>query len=111
MAGSEQDDIPGILRRLDTSERNQSDHARILTSYNEEIRGAKERLDRLEEAHQDRRVRDVEEVAREHAMQSDIAAMKEDIKSIKGIGSKALWVFISAIIVAFAAFMLKGGLA
>ena len=104
------DDIPAILRRLDVAERNLSDHARILTSYNEEIRATKERLGLLETAHQDRRVRDVEEVAREHTMQSDIAAMKDDIKSIKGIGSKALWIFVSSIIVAFAGFMLKGGL-
>lgn len=105
------DDIAALLRRMDAAERNQTDHSRILTAYNDEIKGAKERLTAIEQAHQDRRVKDAEEVGRELAMQADIASMKADIRSIKGIGSKALWVFISAIILAFAAFIINGGLA
>lgn len=104
-------DIAAILRRLDAAERNQSDHARILTAYNDEIKQTKDRLDALESAQQDRRVKDAEEIGREKAMQADIGTMKEDIKSIKGIGSKALWVFVSAILLAFAGFIIKGGLA
>ena len=107
----EPDDVSSLLRRLDLTERNVSDQARTLTALTVEGNGVRSRLDRLEEAHQERRVKDAEEVAREKAMQVDIAAMKSDINAIKGTGSKALWIFIAAILLAFAGWILKGGLA
>lgn len=104
-------DIAAILRRLDAAERNQSDHARILTAYNEEIKHAKDRIAALEEHRQERRVIDAGDAERGKALVADVASMKADISSIKGTFAKALWIFVSAIIVAFATFLIRGGLA
>lgn len=97
-------------RRLDAIERNVSDAARMVTSLTDELSSIKGRLKALEEAHQENRVRGAVEVERDKALQSDIANIKDDIKSIKSLGKWALLIFIGAIITAFATFVIKGGL-
>lgn len=101
------DDIP---RRLDAIERNASDLARTATAVMEEIAAVKVRVRELEEHHQDYRVKTAAEAERDKALQSDIANIKDDIKSIKSLGKWALTTFIGAIILAFVAFLVKGGL-
>lgn len=96
-----QDEIP---RRLDGIERNASDLAGTVTRTLEEIAGIKQRIRELEEHHQDYCVRSAAEAERDKALQSDIANIKEDIKSIKSLGKWALTTFIGAIILAFVAF-------
>jgi chromosome segregation ATPase len=102
-----QDEIP---RRLDGIERNASDLAGTVTRTLEEIAGIKQRIRELEEHHQDYRVRSAAEAERDKALQSDIANIKDDIKSIKSLGKWALTTFIGAIILAFVAFLVRGGL-
>jgi predicted flap endonuclease-1-like 5' DNA nuclease len=72
--------------------------------------GLKARVRELEQHHQDNRVKSAAEAERDKALQSDIANIKDDIKSIKGIGKSFLTTFIGAIILAFVAFLIKGGL-
>lgn len=97
-------------RRLDAIERNASDLARSMTSALEEIGALKQRARELEEHHQDNRVKSAAEAERDKALQSDIANIKDDIKSIKALGKWALLIFIGAIITAFSTFIIKGGL-
>jgi predicted nucleic acid-binding Zn-ribbon protein len=101
------DDIP---RRLDGIERNVSDLAGTATRLTAEISAAKDRLRELEQHHQDYRVRTAAEAERDKALQSDIANIKDDIKSIKSLGKWALTTFIGAVILAFVAFIVRGGL-
>jgi chromosome segregation ATPase len=97
-------------RRLDGIERNASDLARTATVMMEEMTLLKGRVRELEEHHQDYRVRTAAEAERDKALQSDISNIKDDIKSIKSLGKSFLTTFISAIILAFVAFLIKGGL-
>lgn len=105
------DDMQGLLRRLDAIERNQSDQARQITANNGTFTTVNSRLDRIEKDHQDRRVEEARGEERAKSLVDDVASMKEDIASIKGTFAKALWVFVSAIILAFATFLIRGGLA
>jgi len=105
------DDVAALQRRMDTLERNQADQARTLGAFTDELRSAGQRLDKHDEAHQERRVTDAGDAERTKALLSDVASMKADISSIKGTFAKALWIFVSAIIVAFATFIIRGGLA
>ncbi|MCB5201868.1 hemolysin XhlA family protein [Neorhizobium sp. T786] len=98
-------------RRLDAIERNASDLARTATGIMEEIASIKAQVRELEKHHQDYRVRSAAEAERDKALQSDIANIKDDIKSIKSLGKWALTTFIGAIILAFVAFLIRGGLA
>lgn len=97
-------------RRLDAIERNVSDLAGTATRLTEELASLKIRVRELEEHHQDNRVKSAAEAERDKALQQDIVSIKDDIKSIKSLGKWALTTFIGAIIMAFVAFMIRGGL-
>lgn len=99
-----------FARRLDAVERNASDLARSHTLMVEELSGVKTRITQLEEHHQESRVRSAVDTERDKALQSDIANIKDDIKSIKSLGKWALTTFIGAIVLAFVSFIIRGGL-
>ena len=58
------------------------------------------RLDRMEDQIKETQI----------SLHNQIEETKKDLMSVKGVGFKALWVFISAILVAAAAFLVRGGL-
>lgn len=104
------DEIQSILRRLDTTERNHTDLASSHTRQVEQAADMNRRLEALEKVQSDRRVDDARREEREKAMQKDIADVRDDIKSIKGAFTKLLWIVGTAVIGAFVAFILAGGL-
>lgn len=91
-------------------ERNQSDQARMITEIVQEHAAIDKRVQVLEQIQQDRRVVDVERNARETAMQKDISAIQADIQAIKGFGTWALRLVAGAVILAFTAWVLGGGI-
>lgn len=104
------DEMQSLLRRLDVTERNQSDLAASHTRQVEHFADLTKRLEALELVQSDRRVDDARREEREKAMQKDIADVRDDIKSIKGAFTKLLWIVGTAVIGAFVAFILAGGL-
>ena len=77
-----------------------------------------ERVLQLEQLAQSRAITEAREDERDKAlyerltrMETSIADTRGEVREIKGIGAKALWVFISAILVAVATFLVKGGFA
>ncbi len=104
------DEIQSILRRLDATERNHTDLAASHTRQVEQASEMSRRLEALEAVQSDRRVDDARREEREKAMQKDIADVRDDIKSIKGAFTKLLWIVGTAVIGAFVAFILAGGL-
>lgn len=103
--------MEAMLRRLDTVERNASDLARSHTELTNMVGRVDNRVDALETSWQDERVDKAARVERDIAIKNDIASVKSDVASIKATFAKALWVFISAVIVAFATFLIRGGMA
>lgn len=99
------------LKRLDEIERyskvNTESISKIADLYSE----ADKRLKRLEELAQSRAITEAREDERDKALYSRLDRIEKDVESIKGIGSKALWIFASAVIVAVATFLIKGGFA
>lgn len=104
------DEIQSILRRLDATERNHTDLSASHTRQVEQAAEMNRRLVTLEEVYSDRRVDDARREEREKSMQKDISDVREDIKSIKGAFTKLLWIVGTAVIGAFVAFILAGGL-
>lgn len=104
------DDIDKLLRRMDTVERSQTDHSRIITEIVNETGKIDARVKVLEQIQQDRRVVDVERNSRENSMQKDISSIQSDIQAIKGFGTWALRLVAGAVILAFVGFILSGGI-
>lgn len=99
-----------ILRRIDAVERNHTDLARSVTEITNGVGEVKGRVVELEEEHHERRVLDATRAGREESMQKDIASIRGDIQGIKAAGTKLLWIVGTAIVLAFVAFVIKGGL-
>ncbi len=75
------------------------------------------RVEHLESLAQERAITEAREDERDKAlyarldrMEGQIKDTREEIKDMRGIGAKGLWVFMSAILVGFATFIIKGGL-
>ena len=109
---------PSVTQRLEKLEQYIAKQGESISSVAQEYLSLKSRVAHLEELAQSRAITEAREDERDKAlyerldrMETQIKDTRGEIKDIRGIGSKALWVFISAIIVAAAAFMIKGGLA
>lgn len=104
------DDLNNLVRRLDGLERNVSDHAKSITEFFEESSKMDARVRALEKIQHDRRVADAERCAREKAMQKDIVEIEKRLGKIEGGINKVLWTIAGAVMLAFAAFVMRGGL-
>lgn len=76
------------------------------------------RIEKLESLAQARAITEAREDERDKALYARLDRMddaiekaRDEIQDIRGIGAKALWVFISAIILAITTFLIKGGFA
>lgn len=105
-------------RRLEELERYVSNQGNSISEITKAHGALSGRVDHLESLAQERAITEAREDERDKAlydrldrMEKSIEVTNKDIKDLRGIGAKALWVFISAIIVAAAAFVVKGGLA
>lgn len=104
------EELDSILRRMDTLERNQSDHSRKFTEFTLAGEAMDKRVKVLEQIQQDRRVSDVERTAREQSMQKDIKSIESRMEKIEtGVG-RILWAIAGAVILAVVGFVLRGGL-
>ena len=119
------DNVPRRVQELERHASNQGTTiATLVTAQADFLK----RLERLEALAQMRAITEAREDERDKALynrldrmedqiqavksdlQKQIEETKKDLMSFKGLGVKALWVFVSAFIVAFAAWIIKGGL-
>lgn len=98
------------LRRLQKLEQYMSQHGNSISELVKAHSSLDDRVKRLEELAQSRAITEAREDERDKALYGRLDRMEAEIKGIKGIGSKALWVFIAAIITAVSTFVLRGGL-
>lgn len=97
------DDIPAMLRRLDATERNQSDFAKTMT----EVIGEMQILRRLmDEFKTERAVRLVED---KHLAER-LDRIEVSIKAVHSLGRYVLFAFFGSLIATTATFIVNGGL-
>ena len=97
------DEMSQLLRRLDATERNQSDLARQHTEIVEEVRELRRPLDELRT---DREVRK----ERDKHLDERLGRIEKSIASVYSLGKWMLGVVGSALLLAFVTFVVKGGL-
>jgi len=100
-------DVPSELKRIDHY---LTRHGEILSSYGDRMTLMDARLKLVEEYTVTRKIAEAREDERDKALYSRLDRIEKDIDGIKGLGSKALWVVGSAVILAIVTFALKGGL-
>lgn len=128
MADSDIDRMEGVLRRLDSVERNGSDLARSHTSTVEIISKLGGRVERLEEFHQESREERAARQEREKTLWENIKTIKEDLTSLKDLNmstvksdvseikdanKRMFWLVAGAIVTGFGGLfflLVKGGL-
>ena len=112
------DEITSLLRRLDMTERNQSDLAKTITELTLAVREVRVEQDdaRVDKAVREERNKALNERLEriERSIEHGFAAAKEDVDERFGRLNKPLWMataaFISVMVGAFATFIIKGGL-
>jgi predicted flavoprotein YhiN len=113
-----QSDVRAELKRLD---RHITRHGESLSTTLERVLLMDARLKLLEEYSITRKIAEAREDERDknlkdqlQRMQDEISALRtetrDEIKSIKGVGTKALWIVAGAVILAITTWALKGGL-
>jgi chromosome segregation ATPase len=103
------DELNALIRRMDAYERHQSDNAKTISAMIDNSGSMEKRIALLEASYNDGRVDRAQRDARLDALQTDMSAIKEDIRSIKGVASRFLWIVATGVVVAFLGFILKGG--
>jgi hypothetical protein len=110
-------DVRTELKRLD---HHLTRHGESLSTTVERVLLLDARLKLVEEYSITRKIAEAREDERDKSlkdqlqrMQDEISALRtetrDEIKSIKGVGAKALWIVVGAIILAITTFALKGG--
>lgn len=112
--------MQAIERRLDATERNQSDHARSLTEIVKHVSGVETRVVKLEAAYQEDRVERAARIEREKSLLERITRIDEaveklqnlklegtvsDVTSIKDGFNKMFWLLGGTIITGFGALL------
>lgn len=109
-------------RRLANAETDLQAHAKSISALVDELGKANQRIHAIEEARAQRQVLEARmeerEAARDAALDVRLKAIEEslketrdDVKAIKGFGWKMIGVVTAAIVLAFVAFVIRGGLA
>lgn len=105
------------LRRIEELERFVSNHGTSISAMVENHAALSRRVEHLEALAQARAITEAREDERDKAlydrldrMDDEIKGTRGEVKDIRSIAAKAIWVFISAFIVAGATFVIKGGL-
>lgn len=97
-------------KRLEYVERDLRDHAKSLTALADAGKNMQDRLVALERSVQDWRVAEARKEERALALQKWMHKVDEDLKSIRGVGTKLLWIVGGSVVTAFVAFLLRGGI-
>lgn len=97
------DEISQLLRRLDMSERNQSDFAKSLTAVVEDVSDIHKPLNELQTDREVRKVRD-------EALNERLTRIERSIERVYNLGWWVLGAFGLTLIAAISSFVFKGGL-
>ena len=111
-----------MIKRLTDLEKYARTHGESISTVTKVAEDHERRLAYLEQLAQSRAITEAREDERDKALykrldgvDTEIASLRvettKEFNAIKGVGSKALWVFFSAIILAVAAFVIRGGFA
>jgi|SRR5690606_21424858 len=92
-----------LEERVAALERDVRDHSKTLTFI-------VEKLQILEAANHSRALLDARAEERAIARGEKLEEIQREVAAIKGVGTKLLWIVISAVCAAFVAFILRGGL-
>ena len=103
-------EIP-VLRRLDMIERDLRDHSKTFTALTNQVSIAQERVNTVEQAVRKWDVADARAEERGVRLNERLKNIEEDIETLRGVGTKLLWIVAGGVLTAFLAFVLKGGLA
>lgn len=68
------------------------------------------RIEKLEALAQERAIIEARENARDERVLERIDALATEVNKLKAIGAKAIWIFVGALCLAFARWVLAGGL-
>jgi hypothetical protein len=108
-------DIPNELKRLDHYI---TRHGESISSVIERVMLMDARLKLVEEYWVTRKIAEAREDERDKALyerldrtDADIKALRSEVKDMKGVGAKALWVIAGAVLLAVTTWVIKGGLA
>jgi hypothetical protein len=100
-----------VSYRLEKLEQYVAKQGESISTVTQECIALKIRLVRLEDLAQSRAITEAREDERDKALYDRLDRMEGDIKSIKGLGFKALGVVGAAIALALVSFLIKGGFA
>jgi hypothetical protein len=103
------DDIP-ISRRLDVVERDLRDHAKSFTALTSQLVGTQDRLAAVEAVIRKWDISEARAEERSIRNAERLKNIEEDIETLRGVGTKLLWIVAGGVLTAFLAFVLKGGL-
>lgn len=111
-------DAAAILRKVEALTLLKERHEEMIREGVKEALAIEARVRVLEAYAQTRAVTEAREDERDKALYDRLARMEDqiketrvEIKDIKSVGSKALWIVGSALLTALVAFVVKGGLA
>lgn len=103
------DKLPQI-KRIEFLERDSRDHAKTLTMLTDQLQQNTLRLGALEKVDIAQEVAQARQEERDKALNTRLTTIENDIRSIKGAGTKLLYLVAASIIGAFVLFVVKGGL-
>lgn len=107
--GTPMEKLPQI-KRMEFVERDLRDHAKSLTSLTDQLGQASMRISALEKVDVVQEVAQARQEERDKALNSRLTTIESDIRSIKGAGSKLLFIVGTSVVGAFVLFVIKGGL-
>lgn len=100
-----------FLQRLLQLENHANRHASSLSEFVKMLDGVEKRVETLEERHQARQIVEARQEERDIQLERRLVGIEGGIEGIKNVGAKFFWVVTGAIVVAFTAFVIRGGLA
>jgi chromosome segregation ATPase len=103
------DDI-SISRRLDMVERDLRDHAKSFTALTDQASAMQQRIMALEVAFRKWEIAEARAEERGHRLNERLEKIDEDLETLRGVGTKLLWIVAGGVVTAFLAFVLQGGL-
>lgn len=101
---------PTQMERLEIVERDVRDHAKSLSAIFDHQSTTEGRLRLLEEAHSLRLIADARAEERSINRDAQLKRIEDDVQGLKGGVFKLIWLVAGAVVLAFVAFVVKGGL-
>lgn len=99
-----------LAHRVAQLENHVGRHASSLTDFVKLFDGVEKRVETLEERHQARQIIEARQEERDIQLERRLVGIENGIQAIKNFGAKFFWVVTGAIVLAFVAFVIRGGL-